>query len=241
LGMHGRIANIPAKNVNFGAEWEEDEYVLWASGDIRETSLFGANLLLRRSIHARLGQSRVWIKDVIVNQGFEAAPLMFLYHCNTGFPLVSEGAELLAVINNLEPRDKEAEKGVEQFDRMEAPTARFSEQCFFLDHDADEKNIVNLALVNRPFKNNQGLGLYMAFPKSELPYFTVWKMVGEGTYVVGLEPGNCLPEGRSSARKHSRLAMVQPQEELSFHLELGVLTSNDEIQLFENRLRGQTV
>lgn len=239
LGLHGRIANIPAKNICFGAEWEDNEYILWASGDVRETSLFGANLLLRRNIHARLGQSRIWIKDTIINMGHESAPLMFLYHCNLGFPLIDDGSELLSVINHAEPRDKEAQKGIEIFDRFEAPTPHYAEQCFFIDHDADEKNIINTAMANRSFNNKRGLGLYMAYPKSELPYFTLWKMVGEGTYVVGMEPGNCLPEGRSSARKHDRLQILAPGQEQVFHLEMGVLATNDEIQSFENRLRGQ--
>lgn len=238
LGMHGRIANTPAKNICFGADWEEDEYVLWASGDVRETSLFGANLLLRRSIHTRLGQSRIWIKDTVSNQGFSPAPLMLLYHCNLGFPLLGEGAELLAVINQAEAYDKVAQKAIEQFDHFEGPTAGFAEQNFFLDHDEDAKNIVNVALVNRGLNQDRGLGLYLAYPKKELPYFNFWKMTGEGTFVAGLEPGNCLPEGRTSARKHNRLQMLEPGEERTYHLEIGVLTSNAEIQVFENRLRG---
>ncbi len=239
LGMHGRIANIPAKNVAFGAEWEEDEYILWASGEIRETSLFGANLLLRRSIHAKLGQSRIWIKDEVMNQGFTAAPLMLLYHCNAGFPLFDDEAELLAVINNLEPHDKESEKGIERFEYFDAPTPEFREHCFFIDHDTDNKNIVNVALVNRRCRQNRGLGLYLAYPKSELPYFTVWKMIGEGTYFGVLAPGNCLPEGRAAARKRGRLTLLPPQQSCAFHLELGVLADNDEIRSFEQRLRGQ--
>jgi hypothetical protein len=238
LGLHGRISNIPAKNVSFGTDWEDDDYIIWASGDVREASLFGPNLLLRRSIHSRLGQNRLWIKDEVENQGFEESPLMFLYHCNMGFPVVDEGSELLGLIDDCQPRDREAQKGRDTYDRFEAPTEDYAEQCFFLDLDVDHKGFVDVALVNRQFNNNQGIGVYLRYPKKELPRYTQWKMVGEGAYVVGMEPGNCLPEGRSSARKKGALQTLLPGEKVTFHLEIGVLADNNDIRAFEARLKG---
>lgn len=240
LGLHGRISNTPAKNVCFGAEWEGDDYVLWASGEIREARLFGPNLLLRRSIHTQLGENRIWISDEIENQGFNESPLQLLYHCNFGFPIINNGSELLAVINQMEPRDDDAHEGAEIFDTFEGPTPEYAEQCFFIDHDTDDKDNVNVALVNRHHNAGQGIGAYMSYPKKEMPYFTEWKMIGEGEYVVGLEPGNCLPEGRGSARRRGVLRFIGPGEKRSFHLEIGVLPSNNEIRTFEARLRGIT-
>lgn len=238
LGLHGRISNIPAKNICFGTEWENDDYILWATGEVREARLFGPNLLLKRSIHTKLGENRIWISDVIENQGFHESPLQLLYHCNMGFPVINEGSELLAVMDKMEPRDDEAHKGVDIFDTFEAPTPDYSEQCFFIDHDVDDKNNVNVALVNRKYNNSKGLGVYLSYPKSELPYYTQWKMVGEGEYVVGMEPGNCIPEGRESARRRGALKFLKPGEKASFHLEIGVLPSNSEIRSFEAKLRG---
>lgn len=237
LGMNGRLGAIPAKNVGFGAEWEEDEYVLWATAEMREVSLFGPNLLLRRSLYTRLGQSRLWIKDVIENQGFEAAPLMLLYQCNIGFPVVDEGAELRAVINSVEPRDKEADPFVETFEHIDAPTAHFNEQVFYLDHDPDAKGMVNVALVNPAHDNGTGLGVYLCYPKSEMSFYTHWKMMGQGTYLIGMAPGNCLPEGRSSARKNDRLKFIDPGESVTMHLEIGVLGNQQDMAAFEARLQ----
>jgi hypothetical protein len=238
LGLHGRVSSTPARNVSFGADWEGDEYILWATGEIREARLFGPNLVMRRSLYTRLGESRLWVKDVIENEGFEPTPLMLLYHCNMGFPLISEGAELLAVVNTMEPRDEEAERGVENFEAFEGPTPGYAEQCFFIDHDTDAKGMVNVALVNRGFMDNHGLGVYLTYPKDELPMYTQWKMVGEGAYVVGMEPGNCHPEGRRSARERGVLKILQPGESQTFHMEMGVLPSNQEIRVFENKMRG---
>lgn len=237
LGMHGRISNIPAKNVGYGGEWENDEYLLWATGEIREVSLFGPNLLLHRSIHTRIGQSRLWIKDIVVNDGYQAAPLMMLYHCNIGFPVVAAGTELRAVIENVEPRDELSSAGMESFDQCEGPTPQAGEQAFHIDHDADARGMVNVALTNTEFNGGRGIGLYLSYPKAELPYYTHWKMAGEGTYAIGMQPGNCLPEGRSNARKHGRLRLLEPGESVSFHLEIGVLTTAQERMDFETRLQ----
>jgi len=237
LGMNGRIGNIPARNVGFGAEWDGEEYMLWATGEVRESSLYGPNLLLRRSIHSRIGQSKIWIKDVVVNEGYEAAPLMLLYQCNAGFPVVAAGSELRAVIDNVEPRDELSAAGMDNFDQCEGPTAQAGEQAFFIDHDADTRGMVNIALVNPEFGGGQGLGLYLAYPKAELPHYTHWKMAGEGTYVTGLQPGNCLPEGRSSARQNGRLRLLNPGESATFHLEIGVLATPQDRADFEARLQ----
>jgi hypothetical protein len=40
VGLHGRISNIPAKNLSFGSDWEEDELILWASGEMRQARPF---------------------------------------------------------------------------------------------------------------------------------------------------------------------------------------------------------
>ncbi len=237
-GLHGRIANTPAKSVSWGTDWEQNDYVLWAAGTVRESRLFGPNLVLKRSIHAKLGQSKIWIQDEIENQGYEESELMLVYHYNMGFPVVDTGSELLAVIEDLEPFNKNAQNGIDTFDVYEEPIAGISEQCFSIEQDVDENGIVNVAIVNRQFNNNQGIGVYLAYPKAELPRYTQWKMMGQGNYVVGMEPGTCLPEGRKTARKRGDLINLLPGGKIITHMEIGVLESNNDIRSFESKLRG---
>jgi len=238
LGLHGRIANSAGRNVAFGTDWDGDDFMIWASGEVRESRLFGPNLVLKRMITCRLGESKIWLKDVVENCGFESSPLMVLYHCNIGFPLVNSGSELLAVVNDVEPRDKAAARGVDEFDRFSEPLPGYDEQVFFIDHDTDAQGRVHVALVNRQFANNQGLGIYLSYLKGELGQYTEWKMMGQGAYVVGMEPGNCRPEGRTQARRRGVLEMLPPGESRTFHLEIGVMADNHEIHAFENRFLG---
>ena len=39
-------------------------------------------------------------------------------------------------------------------------------------------------------------GLILTYKKDQLPILTHWKMMAEGEYVLGLEPGNCHVEER---------------------------------------------
>ncbi len=57
--------------------------------------------------------------------------------------------------------------------------------------------------------------------------------MGEGTYVVGMEPANCLVEGRDELRKKGTLEFLQPGEKKEFELEIGVLNGKEAIDRFK--------
>ena len=57
-------------------------------------------------------------------------------------------------------------------------------------------------------------------------------MMGMGTYVMGLEPGNCLVEGRAKERAAGRLSFLEPGEEKEFVVECGILDGDEELQGF---------
>ena len=79
-----------------------------------------------------------------------------------------------------------------------------------------------VALVNESLDNGRGLGVYIRFRPDQLPHFLEWKMLGEGTYVVGMEPGNCTNAGRAATRKAGELVFLQPQEKREYNVEIGV-------------------
>ena len=55
-----------------------------------------------------------------------------------------------------------------------------------------------------------------------LPYFTEWKQTCEGTYVLGLEPGNAYPQGRAKEVDEGRLTILQPGDSKKMTLEVRV-------------------
>jgi len=232
LGLHGRASFIPATHFTYGGDWSGDEYDMWVSGRVREASVFGENLVLERHIAARLGTSQLSLADCVRNEGFHSTPFMLLYHVNLGFPLVDEKSELLSNSASVRPRDQIAALGVGQYNRFQPPTPGYQEQVFYHTLKSDAEGYAQVALVNRTYGAGQGLGVYLRFRLEEMPHLVQWKMMGQGEYVCGLEPGTNLVEGRDMERKEGRLQMLEPGESRSFRLEIGVLGSRLEIDAF---------
>jgi len=222
LGLHGQVFGIPARNVSWGADWQAEDYVIWMEGTLRETAVFGENLSLKRRVWMRLDEPRFWVEDTVTNHGFAPAPLMLLQHINLGFPLIDSGARLeLGAPAPLgghatTPRDAEAQAGLGDCLRFSPPQPGYREQVFYHDLTPGADGRVAVRLVNPAL----GIALSLRYAKAEYPIFVEWKMVGEGLYVVGLEPANCHVAGRAAERAAGTLPFLQPQEERKFTLEM---------------------
>ena len=222
LGLHGRISNIPSQNCSAWAEWIGDDLVYMVKGQMRESSMFGSNMLLNREITTKLGSAEIHIRDTIINEGFEETPLMLLYHCNFGYPVIDRNTKLLIDSPTVVPRDKRAEEGIGEWNRFSDPQQGFTEQLYYFDPVPEEDGFVQIVIENQTLLTN-GLRIRLRYPKSCLPCCSEWKQMGEGDYVMGIEPGTWLPEGRAKARTRGELDSLKPGEsyttELSFIVE----------------------
>jgi hypothetical protein len=229
FGLHGRASYTPATQVGYSAGWEDGAYVLRAWGQVRESRLFGENLLLARTITTELGSNAIRIEDRASNEGFEPWPFMILYHVNLGFPLLDEGSELL-VSSQITPRDEAAAAGLADAGRGGPPTAGFREQVYHHQVAPGPDGWATAALVNRSFAGGRDLGLAVRYRPEELPHLWQWRMLGQGAYVMGIEPANCGLAGRAEERRQGGLVVLDPGEERVHRLELRVLTSPEEIE-----------
>ncbi len=223
LGQHGRVSNTPASNVSREARRDGEDLVLEARGEVREASVFGPNLVLRRSISARLGGSTVRVEDVVTNEGHDPEPLMLLYHVNLGWPLLDETVRLVGPGKPgeaPEPRDEDARKGLDSWDRFAAPRPGFRERVFYHRPAADADGWAEARLENPALEG--GLALSVRFRPEELPEFAQWTMTGEGTYVVGLEPATCRVGGAAAEEAAGRVIYLRPGESRSFGVEISV-------------------
>jgi hypothetical protein len=237
LGLHGRASYTPATQVETGAQWVGDRYGVWVAGKIRETRVFGANLVVSRTISTVMSEPRIFLHDIVDNEGFDRTPFMLVYHINLGYPVVDSGSVLSVPVASVEPRDEEAADGFKTCRRFHKPRKGYAEKCYYYELKADPDGMVYAGVVNRKFDGGRGLGVYLKYRKDDLPHFVEWKMMGEGTYVVGLEPGNCLVSGRATERKEGRLKFLEPGQRAEIHLEIGVLTSRREIADFEKKVQ----
>lgn len=222
LGLHGRISNIPSQNCSICSEWIGDDLVYMIKGQMRESSMFGENMLLSREITTKLGSAEIHVRDTVVNEGFEDTPLMLLYHCNFGYPLIGSNTKLFIDSPTVEPRDPRAQEGIREWDQFTDPQKGFTEQLYYFDPLPDEEGNVQITVENKELPGS-GLRVKLIYPKAGLPYCSEWKQMGEGDYVMGIEPGTWLPEGRAKARSRNELEFLKPGEshtsELSFIVE----------------------
>lgn len=229
-GLHGRIGNTPARNVQVSQEWQGNDYVLSVTGTMRETVVFGENLTLTRTVRTKLGERRFWLHDVVTNEGFKTTKYMLLYHCNIGWPAVDAGSELITPSRYVAPRDPVAEDGKEKWGKLDPPIHNYAEKCYYHDMVADRNGMVTAAIVNSGFRSKgEGFGVYLKYNKKQLPRFVEWKQMGEQDYVVGFEPCNCGVEGKAVDEKQGLLHSLRPGESRQFDLEFGPITEKKEV------------
>jgi hypothetical protein len=228
LGIHGPASYIPASHVAYGGDWQDGSYTLWCSGEVRQASALRENLVMRRRITTWLGESRLRIDDTVTNEGFQTTPLMLLYHCNFGFPLLCAESELI-LCSRISPRDAGAAPGLSDCLRFQPPTPGYREQVFYHTPEADREGYAEVRLVNRRFNWGRGLGVRLRFRVDELPCLNEWKMMQPGNYVCGLEPGTNWVGGRAVERTENRLRLLDPGASAHFGLDIAVLASQAEI------------
>jgi len=236
LGHHGRIANQPAKRVHADGRWEGNQFVMSAQGQMRDTNPRRYDFSVTRNVTAKMGENRLFISDIVENVGPTDSPFMYLYHINIGFPVLDDGSELLVPVHKSTPRDAVAEPGMHERFRFHAPVAGYQEQVFYHDVIEDDNRHVWVALVNKRFGDGKGIGVYVRYHKSQFPNLVEWKMMSEGVYVVGIEPANCHVEGRARERERGTLQFLEVGGRRHFETEIGVLTNQDEIQAFEEKV-----
>ena len=237
FGAHGRISNLPAKNVSYKTYWDNDNYILKAEGEVIEASGQGENFRLSRTIKTEIDKTTIEIHDSVENRSFYTIPHMFLYHINIGYPLLDDKSEIFTAFSHIQGLDSNSEEHRESIGNLRLPDKDSPELVFIINQKKDQNGFCNIIFVNRMINNNSGLAIYLKYQKKDFPYLNLWKRLNRGEYVVGFEPGNCTVQGRINQRKRGDLRYLKPQEVVNYNLEIGILTSNEEIDDFISNYR----
>jgi hypothetical protein len=220
---------MPARLTGYGERWDGDDCVLWAEGVARQAAVYGEALELRRRIEARVGESRFTVHDEVVNVGFDPTSHMYLYHVNVGWPVVDAGSDYLIPAPDGVPV---AEYPTREYRKITGPNEAFPEECYEHDTIPEADGRVPVAVVNRAV----GLGTYQLYRKDQFPFHTMWRMLGEGTYGVAMEPTTNRDAGRFDARERGELGFLQPGESRTYELEVGALDGVAAIDAFAARV-----
>lgn len=203
LPLHGNVSNIPAELLCI--DETKDSIVIKLK--IEDKVIFGRKLVMLRTYTFSYSENSFSVSDEVTNEGDNTSPYMIMYHCNLGYPLLSENSIVKIPYNDIKPREENAAKYIDSALQMEKPQANYTERCYY--YDVKEKD--NLARVGI-FNPDINKGVVFRYSKETLPKFTQWKMMGKTDYVLGLEPGNCTPDGRDVLRKNGELKFIEPEE-----------------------------
>jgi len=225
-GLHGRIANTPARLIGYGEEWRSPEVcTLWAEGEMRQAAVFGEHLRMRRRIEADLGSDSIRLTDTVTNHGFDATPHMLLYHINLGWPLIDEGARLVAPIARTRFSTDSVREQRVSYQRFPAPQPAFVEQVYAHDVVSGDDGRLTAAVINERL----GMGFQLDWSSTELPYFFEWLHLREGAYAVGLEPSTHDVGGETAARADGSMIWLSEGESRSYHTTFSILDGTESI------------
>ncbi len=218
--LHGKINMSAAEQLSVKCEWVDGKYRLQVSGLLREASMFGENLRLRRTVTTYMGDNTVYIDDEVKNLGPYADYLVMLYHCNFGYPLVSEDAVYFSEDAQITPRNDDAAKNIDKYAVLPPPTENVPEEVFFHFIKPDADNYCTATLINEKNK----LKVQISSKADELPYLAQWKSFEKGRFVCGLEPSNNLLGGRDAEIKSGRARKIESLETVKFSVKIALET-----------------
>ncbi|MBN1343648.1 MAG: aldose 1-epimerase family protein [Phycisphaerae bacterium] len=234
LTLHGKIANIPARDVEVVVD-RESPYRIRVWGRVDERLFFGPKLELRTEISTEPGSNSFRIADEITNDGAQDQEFQIVYHCNHGRPLLGEGSTFVAPVARVSPFNATAAKGVGTFDRYAGPTAGYIEQVYCLKLHGDQEGRTLAMLRNKAGDR----AVAMAFSTRELPCFTLWKntTAEKDGYVTGLEPGTSYSYNRSIERKLGRVPKLAPGASRRIALDVSILSGAEQVGEAAGRVR----
>lgn len=173
--LHGTFHNIPAEIVR--AECNESGITVEAI--IRDTTLFGKNLVMKRKIFTVIGGDSVTLEDTLINEGYRDEDYCLLYHINIGYPMLDAGAKIIADVKKCVPRTAWAKQNEATMYEINAPVPNQEETCYFLTLNKPEISL---------FNEKSSKKLTVSYSGDTLPHFVEWKIMACGDYALGFEP-----------------------------------------------------
>ena len=201
--MHGTLHNIPAKIT----ECYIDEKEILIKADIENTQLFGANLLLRRTIKTGVNSNAVVVIDELINRGTKVEPYCILYHINLGYPFLNKDITINDQTREVVPRTVYAQDKIIRRTNFCDCIDNEQEVCYFIKHAKPEIEVVNEQL---------GKCFSLRYSIETLPCFVQWCSVSSFDYALGLEPSTTELDERFEYK------FIQPNEKIRFAIEIRV-------------------
>lgn len=209
LPQHGSIRRSGARLETVHV----DEVSARVVGTVRQTTLFGDDLVLTRRIDAPVGRAEVTVTDTVRNAADHPRRHMLLYHLNLGWPLLDDGVGVALSPTQTVGIDERAAAEVDAWDQVGPPAAGYLERVYRHDGNDGHARVTNHRL---------GIRLDIDYSAATLPHLFEWKMLGEGTYVLGLEPATHPAMGGQPGPDGAPGTLLEPGESREYSVRFRV-------------------
>jgi len=230
--LHGRIANTPAYKVELTLDENTGQVTL--EGVMEESRLFFKRLELKSVYTTTPFADDFSLTDTVTNLSGDPSDFEFLYHINTGMPLVSPGAKISVPFKVMAPRNADAAAELGHWDKCDPESPGSNEVVYFFEPAGDAAGNCTTMLTG----TSQTEAFALHFNNKQLPYFCIWKSRlanGDG-YVIGMEPCVGFPNTKSFEKSQGRVVPLAPKESRSFDLRFEILTEKDRIDAIQKKI-----
>ena len=230
-GLHGRLSNLPAREVSTAVIEDDSGIAVVVAGAVRETTVYGVDLVLHRKLTFRVEDPVIEVEDNVENRGYSAAPVYVLYHVNLGHPVVAPTSRLVSPAASVEGWDDASRAAEKDHARFHPPSAAAGVEVFEHHLAPDAADEVTVGVVNPEHAPTGGLGVAVTYDRRQLPHLWQWRMLGEGLYVIGIEPANCGLLGRIAEAATGRGRPLEPGEVRPFGVRLRAVAGADALAM----------
>lgn len=171
--VHGSMHHAKAENVS--VIYGEDKITV--KGIVRESGLFGKNLVFSRSFD--VFKDKILINDEVINNGYTDTDYCLLYHVNYGYPFLDECLRLEADLKSSEGLTPYARSRTDKQFSVTPPVDGGEEEVFY-----NYLSTGRVALINE----NIGVKAEMLYDLNDFPVTLQWKSMVSGDYALGIEP-----------------------------------------------------
>ena len=210
--LHGEISREAAEQLSIQNQGGN----IKISGVLYEGALFDCNLVLAREIETAYGCNEISITDTVTNRGENPEFTEILYHCNLGYPFISECIKFVSAEHNVIGRDDAAKADVANWDKYPAPLANFAEYCYCHELPADADGWAEIAVQNPEL----GIALTFSYDTSTLPRLMEWKKPSKNAYLLGMEPTNSSLAGCEADKANGLGKILQPGESITYRMKI---------------------
>ncbi|MCM2476156.1 aldose 1-epimerase family protein [Rhizobium sp. CG5] len=210
--LHGRISSQRAMISGYGVDWKSDTPVIWAEGTVKQSSIFGENLVLRRRISLEIFSGTIRVDDTVENLGFRPSPHAILYHINFGYPFLDHATQIGGDID---------EAFVSTFNGEDK-----SPRDDFVDYFQEIPVISKGSSATIEVRNDKlagGLRAMISFPLKAMPDFGMWRAFQSGVYALAFEP---MKRSGLQGEAGQGYGMLEPGETAAYWLELQLESAN---------------